>query len=143
MLRLLPVSCFVVSFSYGTCQMSAVRFRYSDLIPKCERQKTLRTRRRRSGAPQASLACNRVVTWVVWKNLCFFVWYFLMTVMSSFWRYLFVGIALMVWTRTWPVGSYHYIARYWLHGNGQCLKRKRFSVTTYIQACLPSNVCLQ
>jgi hypothetical protein len=66
-----------------------------------------------------------------------------MTVMSSFWRYLFVGIALMVWPRTWPVGSYHCIARYWLHGYAQCLKRKRISVTTYIQVFLPSNVCLQ
>ena len=48
------------------------RFRSSDLIPKCERQKTLRTRRERSGAPLASLVYNRVVAWVVWKNLCFF-----------------------------------------------------------------------
>ena len=48
------------------------RFRSSDLIPKCERQKTLRTRRKRSGAPHASLVYNRVVAWVVWKNLCFF-----------------------------------------------------------------------
>jgi hypothetical protein len=119
------------------------RFRSSDLIPKFERQKTLRTRRKRSGAPHASLVYNRVVAWVVWKNLCFFVWYFVMTVMSSFWRYLFVGIALMVWPRTWPVGSYHCIARYWLHGYAQCLKRKRISVTTYIQVCMPSNVCLQ
>ena len=85
------------------------RFRSSDLIPKFERQKTLRTRRKRSGAPHASLVYNRVVAWVVWKNLCFFVWYFVMTVMSSFWRYLFVGIALMVWTRTWPIGSYQCI----------------------------------
>ena len=113
------------------------RFRSSDLIPKYERQKAPRTRCERS------LVYNRVVAWVVWKNLCFFVWYFFMTVMSSFWRYLFVGIALMVWPRTWPVGSYHCVARYWLHGNGQCLKRKRISVTTYIQVCLPSNVCLQ
>ena len=85
------------------------RFRSSDLIPKFERQKTLRTRRKRSGAPHASLVYNRVVAWVVWKNLCFFVCYFVMTVRSSFWLYLFVGIALMVWPRTWPVGSYHCI----------------------------------
>jgi hypothetical protein len=50
------------------------RFRSSDLVPKCERQKTLRTRRERSGAPHANLVYNRVVAWVVWKNLCFFVW---------------------------------------------------------------------
>ena len=79
------------------------RFRSSDLIPKCERQKTLRTRRERSGAPHASLVYNRVVAWVVWKNLFFFVWCFVMTVMSSFWRYRFVDIALMVWPSTWPV----------------------------------------
>ena len=48
------------------------RFRSSDLIPKCERQNTLRTRRGRSGAPYASIVYNRVVAWVVWKNLCFF-----------------------------------------------------------------------
>ena len=60
------------------------RFRSSDLIPKFELQKTLRTRRKRSGAPHASLVYNRVVAWVVWKNLCFFVWYFVMTVMLAF-----------------------------------------------------------
>ena len=48
------------------------RLRSSDLIPKFERQKTLRTRRKRSGAPHASLVYNRVLAWVVWKNLCFF-----------------------------------------------------------------------
>ena len=119
------------------------RFRSSDLIPKCERQKTLRTRRKRSGAPHASLVHNRVVVWVVWKNLCFFVWYFVMTVMSSFWRYLFVGIALIVWPRTWPVGSYHCIRTLLIAWQWAMLKRKRISVTTYIQMCLPSNVCLQ
>ena len=60
------------------------RFRSSDLIPKFELQKTLWTRRKRSGAPHASLVYNRVVAWVVWKNLCFFVWYFVMTVMLAF-----------------------------------------------------------
>ena len=60
------------------------RFRSSDLIPKYERQKTLRTRRERSGAPHASLVYNRVVALVVWKNLCFFVWYFVVTVMACF-----------------------------------------------------------
>ena len=84
-----------------------IRFTSSDLIPKCERQKTLRTRLERSGATHASLVYNRVVAWVVCKNLCFFLWHFVITVMSNFWRYLFVGIALMAWPRTWPVGSYH------------------------------------
>ena len=144
MMRLLPVSCFVVSFSYWTCQMSAVSFQVFRFDSMCERQKTLRTRRERSGAPHASLVYNRVVAWVVWKNL----WFFRMVLRHDwlclvFWRYLFVGIALTVWPRTWPVGSYHCVARYWLHGNGQCLKRKRISVTTYIQVCLASDVCLQ
>ena len=144
MMRLLPVSCFVVSFSYWTCQMSAVSFQVFRFDSEVWTTKHSQNTTREKWCTHASIVYNRVVAWVVWKNLCFFVWYFVMTVMSCFWRYLFVGIALMVWPRTsWPVGSYHCIACYWLHGNGQCLKRKRISVTTYIQVCLPSNVCLQ
>ena len=30
-----------------------------------------------------------------------------MTFMYSFWRYLFVGIALMTWPNIWPVGIAH------------------------------------
>ena len=105
----LPASCFVVSFSYWTCQMSAVSFQVFRFDSEVWTTETLRTRRERNGAPHAGLVYNRVVAWVVWRNLCFFVWYFVMTVMSSFWRYLFVGIALMVWQRSWPVGSYHCI----------------------------------
>ena len=37
--------------------------------------------------------------------------------MSSVWRYLFVGIALMTWPKTWPVGIDHCIACYCFHGN--------------------------
>ena len=96
-MRLFPVSCFVVLFSYWSGQMSAVSFQVFWFDSEVWTTKTLRTRRERSGAPHASLVYNRVVSWVVWKNLCFFVWCFVMTVMSSFWRYLFVGIALMVW----------------------------------------------
>ena len=44
----------------------------SDLIPKCEQQKPLRTRRERSGATQASLLYNLVVAWIVWNTFCFF-----------------------------------------------------------------------
>ena len=58
----------------------------SDLIPKCEQQKPLRTRRERSGATQASLLYNLVVAWIVWNTFCFFVWHIVMTAMSTFWR---------------------------------------------------------
>ena len=49
---------------------------------------------------RASLVYHLIVVWVVWNNLYFFVWHFAITVMSSFWRYLFVGIALMTWPKT-------------------------------------------
>ena len=84
--------------------------RVSDTAP-------LRMRRESSGAPHASLIYNFVVCWVVWNNFCFHVWHFAMTVMSSFWRYLFVDIALMTWPKTWPVGIDHCCAGYCLHGN--------------------------
>ena len=83
------------------------RSRSPDLISKCERQKPLITWRERSGAPHASLVYHLVVAWVVWKNFCVFVWHFVMTVMSSFWRYLFVGIALKARPKIWPVGIYN------------------------------------
>ena len=37
--------------------------------------------------------------------------------MSSFWRYLFIGIALMTWPKTWPVGIDHCCVCYCFHGN--------------------------
>ena len=70
-------------------------------------QQNHRTRRKRSGAPHASLIYHLVVVWVVWNNICFFVWHFVMTVMSCFWRYLFVGIALKARPKIWPVGIYN------------------------------------
>ena len=79
----------------------------SDLISKCERQKPLRTRRERSGAPHASLVYHLVVAWVVWKNFCAYVWHFFMTVMSSFCCYRFVCIVLKAWPEIWPVGIYN------------------------------------
>ena len=82
---------------------------FSDLISKCERQKPLRTRRERSGAPHASLVYHLVVAWVVWNNICFFVWHFVMTVMSSFWLYLFVGIVFKAWPKIWPVGQLYWV----------------------------------
>ena len=106
----------------------------SDLIPKCERQKPLRTRRDRSGAPHASLLYNLVVALVVWNTFCFFVWHIVMTVMSSFWRYLFGGIALIEWPETWPVGIYHCCASYWFLGNASNGSRSP-SLPRYISAC--------
>ena len=67
----------------------------------------VRMRRASSDEPHAGhayLVYNFVVVWVVWNNLCFLVWLFAIAVMSSLWRYLFVGIALMTWPKSWPVG---------------------------------------
>jgi len=77
----------------------------------------LRMRRESSGAPHTSLVYNIVVVWVVWNNLCFLLWLFVITVMSSFWRYLFVGIALLTCSNTWPVGIDHCSVCYYFHVN--------------------------
>ena len=42
---------------------------------------------------------------------------FALTVMSSLWRNLFVGIALMTWPKIWPVGIDHCSVGYCFHGN--------------------------
>ena len=78
----------------------------------------LRMRRESSGAPLASLVYNFVVIWVVWKKFCVLLCCFAMTVMSSFWCYLFVGIALMTWPKPWPVGIDHSSVCYCINGNG-------------------------
>ena len=118
------------------------RFRSSDLIPKFELQKTLRTRRKRSGAPHASLVYNRVVAWVVWKNLCFFVWYFVMTVMLAFASSVCRHRRSWYGQGTWPIRQLSlYPHAIDCMAMGQCLKRKPISVTTYLQVCLASNVC--
>ena len=67
----------------------------------------LRMRCESSGARHASLIYNFFVVWLVWKNLCFLVWLFAISVMSSLRRYLFVGITLMTWPMTWPVDIDH------------------------------------
>ena len=92
-------------------------FRSSYLSPKCERTAPLRMRREISSASLARLVYNFVVVWVVWDNLCFLVWLLAITVMSSFWRYLFVGIAVMTWPNRWPVGYDHCSVCYCFHGN--------------------------
>ena len=71
----------------------------------------LRIRRESSG-----LVYNLVVVSVVWNNFCFLVWLFTMTVISSFWRCLFVGISLLTWPKTWPVGIDHCSVCYCFHG---------------------------
>ena len=82
----------------------------SDTVPR-------RMRRECTRLPHASLVYNFVVVWVVWNNFCFLVWLFAITVMSSFWRYLSVGIALVTWPNTWPVGTNHCSVCYCFHGN--------------------------
>ena len=78
----------------------------------------LRTRSDRSGAPHASLGYHIVIVWEVWKKtISFFVRHFAMTAMSRFWRYLFVGIALMALPMTWLVGIAHCSVCDCFHGN--------------------------
>ena len=67
--------------------------------------------------PRASLLYNFVVVWVDWNNFCFVLWLFAITVMSSFWRYLFIGIALLTCSKTWPVGIDLCSICYYFHGN--------------------------
>ena len=92
-------------------------FRSSYLSEKCERHNTSENTTRENGTPYASLVYHLVVVWVAWNNYCFFVWHFAMTAMSSFWRYLFVGIVLRAWPKTWPVGIDHCSVCYCFHGN--------------------------
>ena len=87
------------------------------MSPKCERHNASQNTTRENGATNASLVYHLVVVWVVWNNYCFFVWHFAMTAMSILWRYLFFGIALMAWPKTWPVGSDHCSVCYCFHGN--------------------------
>jgi len=77
----------------------------------------LRMRRENTGATPANLAYYFVDIQVVWNNICFLLWLFAITVMSSFWRYLFVGIAFMIWPKTWPVCIHHCSVCYYFHGN--------------------------
>ena len=129
-MRPLPVSCFVVSFSYWTCSLVSglpIWARsVSDTAP-------LRKRRESSGL----YIYNFVVVWVVWSNFCFLVWLFAITVMSCLWRYLFVGIALMTWPKTWPVGIDHCSVCYWFHGN----LSKYASLPRYKSACREMRAC--
>ena len=77
----------------------------------------LRMRRASSDEPNACLVYNFVVVWVAWNNLCFLVWLFAINVIFSFSRYLFVGIALKTWPKSWPVDTDHCSICYCFQGN--------------------------
>jgi len=77
----------------------------------------LRLRRESIGALHTSLVYNFIVVWVVLNNFCFLLWLFAITIMSSFWLYLFVGIALLTCSKTWPVGIDHCSVCYYFYGN--------------------------
>jgi len=87
----------------------------------------------------SGLVYNFVVVWVVWSNFCFLVWLFAITVMSSLWRYLFVGIALMTWPKTWPVGIDHCSVCYWFHGN---LSKYAADLRHYLDTNLRAEKCV-
>ena len=74
-------------------------------------------RRASSYEPHACLVYHFVVIWVVWNNLWFLVRLFAIAVMSCLWRYLFVGIALMTWPKSLPVGTDHCRIWYCFQGN--------------------------
>ena len=101
-MRISPGTWFRGLLELTKCLLFDVKYSYlsplymSDTTP-------LGIRRESSGAPHTSLIHSFVVVWVVWNNLCFRLWHFAMTVVSSFWRYLFVGIALMTWPNTSPI----------------------------------------
>jgi len=98
-------------------------------------------RRESIGARHASLIYNFVVVWVVWNNLCFLVWLFAITVMSSLWRYLFVGIADMTWPKTWPVGIDHCSQGYCFDGNFCEICSRPLSLPRYKYACREVCAC--
>jgi len=87
----------------------------------------------------SGLVYNFVVVWVVWNNFCFLVWLFAITVISSLWRYLFVGIALMTWPKTWPVGINHCSVCYWFHGN---LSKYAADLRHYLDTNLRAEKCV-
>ena len=99
----------------------------------------LRMRRASSAEPHACLVHNFVVVWVVWNNLYFLVWLFAFTVMSSFWRYLFVGIALMTWPKSWPVGTDHCSICYCFQGN---VSTYAFDLRHYLDTNLRAEKCV-
>ena len=105
-MRTLPVSCFVVSFSYWTCEMSALWFQV--FLFECEVWATQHLSEhdaRKWCTPRKSSISHRSCLGSL-EQLLF-----------SCWRYLFVGIALMAWPKTWPVGIDHCSVCYCFHDN--------------------------
>ena len=98
-----------------------------------------RMRRASSVEPHACLVHNFVVVWVVWNNLYFLVWLFAFTLMSSFWRYLFVCIALMTWPKSWPVGTDHCSICYCCQGN---VSTYAFDLRHYLDRNLRAEKCV-
>ena len=99
----------------------------------------LRMRRASSDEAHACLVYNFVVVWVVWNNLCFIVCLFAFTVLSSFWRYLFVGIALTTWPKSWPVGTDHCSICYCFQGNASTYA---FDLHHYLDTNLRAEKCV-
>ena len=96
-------------------------------------------RRAGSDEPHACLVYNFVVVWVVWNNLCFLVWLFAIAVMSSLWRYLFVGIALMTWPKSWPVGTDHCSICRCFQGNASTYA---FELRHFLDTNLRAEICV-
>ena len=96
-------------------------------------------RRASSDEPHACLLYHFVVIWVVWNNLCFLVWLFAIAVMSSLWRYLFVGIALMTWPKSWPVGTDHCSIWYCFQGN---ISTYAFELRHYLDTNPRADICV-
>ena len=140
-MRPLPVSCFVVSFSYWTGDMSALWFQVFlfETDVRVSDTDRLRMRRASSDEPHACLVYHFVVVWVVWNNPWFLVWLFAIAVMSSRWRYLFVGTALMTRPKSWPVGTDHCSICYCFQGN---VTTYAFELRHYLDTNLRAEICV-
>ena len=99
----------------------------------------LRMRRASSDEPHACLVYHFVVVWVVWNNLWFLVWLFAIAVMSSRWRYLFIGTALMTRPKSWPVGTDHCSICYCFQGN---VTTYAFELRHYLDTNLRAEICV-
>ena len=99
----------------------------------------LRMRRASSDEPHACLVYNFVVVWVVCNKLCFLEWLFAIALMSSLWCYLLVGIALITWPKSWPVGTDHCSICYCFQGNASTYT---FDLRHYLDTNLRAEKCV-
>ena len=120
-------------------EMSAVWFQFFLFESEMWATQHLSEHDPRKWCTPRKLVYHLVVVWIVWNNYCLFVWHFAMTTMSSFWRYLFFGIALMAWPKTWPVGSDHCSVCYCFHGN---LSKYDASLHHYLDTHLRAEKCV-